>query len=258
VWADICSDLLLPSRIKQREEKVVPSNDFSVSALCPKLNSVTSMVKQTRCELASAIKTGDIQTAHNMMTYYTAQMFAYATGVRAVCSPLACITMFDADTRAVVISDKDGDDFYNSRLCVLPKIVVSQLEAYKKHVASLKQNTYFTTFNSTSQHLLPSFFYLNKDCTSDEIRPSTSFTLQESFFPLPLNSNRRVIRTYLMEKGVNGEAINAFMGHWGIGQEPWGKFSTCSSMDQIELVSQHIEELLKSLDFRVEKGIVHA
>jgi len=258
VWDKLCRDISLPSSIKPEAGKLPVKSTPSVSQLCPTLDSVVSMVQHSKSAIKFAEKSGDILNAHNMMTYYTAQMFAYGTGVRAICSPLACLTSLDPTTRTVVISDKDGDDFYNSRLCILPKLVYQQLEAYQKHIYQLKKTTYFSAINDNSLIDIPDYFYLDKDLHPIEIKPSLSFELQASFLNLPMNTNRRFIRTYLMEKGVGGELINAFMGHWGAGQEPWGKFSTCSPFELIEMVEPHIDELLIELNFTIERGLADA
>ncbi|TYL46901.1 hypothetical protein [Marinomonas sp. IMCC 4694] len=258
VWNKLCRDIPLPSFIKPEEDKLPAISTSSVSPLCPTLDRIFNMVKESKSAIKSAKDSGDILNVHNMMTYYTAQMFAYGTGVRAICSPLACLTAFDSATKTVVISDKDGDDFYNSRLCILPKLVCQQLEAYQKHVEQLKNTTYFLAINNNSLIDIPDYFYLDKDLNPIEIKPSLSFALQEPFLHLPMNTNRRFIRTYLMEKGVRGELINAFMGHWGVGQEPWGKFSTCSPFELIEMVAPNIDEMLTTFKFTIERGLADA
>lgn len=255
VWDALCNDIPLPSFIKPEEDKLPAINTSSVSPLCPTLDSIIKMVRDTKSAIRSAKNSGDILNAHNMMTYYTVQMFAYGTGVRAICSPLSCVTAFDPNTKTVFISDKDGDDFYNSRLCILPRLVCQQLEAYQKHVDKLKKTTYFSAINDKLLIDLPEYFYLDKHVHPIEIKPSISFALQAPFFNLPMNTNRRFIRTYLMEKGVSGELINAFMGHWGVGQEPWGKFSTCSPFELIEMVAPNIDEMLTALRFTIEQGL---
>ncbi|MGO2236324.1 MAG: hypothetical protein ACTH5B_19875 [Marinomonas sp.] len=255
VWDALCHDIPLPSFIEPEADELSTTFTPSVSQLCPTFDSIISMVRHTKSAISSANKSGDILDTHNMMTYYTVQMFAYGTGVRAICSPLSCVTAFDPNTKTVVISDKDGDDFYNSRLCILPQLVCRQLEAYQDHVEQLKKTTYFSAINDNSLIGIPDYFYLDKYVNPIEIKPSISFALQAPFLNLPMNSNRRFIRTYLMEKGVSGELINAFMGHWGVGQEPWGKFSTCSPFGLIEMVAPHIDELLTALNFTIERGL---
>lgn len=257
VWNKLCRDIPLLSFIKPEEDKLPAISTSSVSPLCPTLDSIIKMVRDTKSAIRSAKNSGDIVSVHNMMTYYTVQMFAYGTGVRAICSPLSCVTAFDPNTKSVVISDKDGDDFYNSRLCILPRLVCQQLEAYQKHVDQLKKTTYFSAINNSSI-AEPDYFYLDKNVYPTEIKPSISFALQEPFLHLPMNTNRRFIRTYLMEKGVGGELINAFMGHWGVGQEPWGKFSTCSPFELIEMVAPNIDEMLTALRFTIERGLADA
>jgi len=85
------------------------------------------------------------------------------------------LNAFDSRSGTVVISDKDGEDFYNSRLCILPKQVRAQLDFYKRHVEQLKTNSYFQAMNLNSDAQVPEFFYLDDHGHPTEIKPSISF-----------------------------------------------------------------------------------
>ncbi|TDR12473.1 hypothetical protein [Marinomonas communis] len=255
VWQDLCKAIPLPSTIQDAPENDANDTTHAVSPLCPSYDSVLKMVRCTKGEISRYRASAKVHELHNLITYYTAQMFAYGTGVRAICSPMISLDTFDSRSGTVVISDKDGEDFYNSRLCILPRRVSAQLDLYKRHVEQLKTNSYFQAMNLNYDAQVPEFFYLDDHGHPTEIKPSISFALQEKFFQLPLNSNRRLIRTYLMEQKVSGELINAFMGHWGMGQEPWGKFSSCSPFELIEAVSPYIDQLLQVLGFEVVEGL---
>jgi len=39
------------------------------------------------------------------------------------------------------------------------------------------------------------------------------------------------------------EIIDAFMGHWSRGQEPWGEFSTVSSIELAKTIEPKLEGL---------------
>lgn len=255
VWQDLCKAIPLPSIIQDAPENDANDTTHAVSPLCPSYDSVLKMVRCTKDEISHFRASAEVHELHNLITYYTAQMFAYGTGVRAICSPMISLNAFDSRSGTVVISDKDGEDFYNSRLCILPKRVRAQLDFYKRHVEQLKTNSYFQAMNLNSDAQFPEYFYLDDHGHPTEIKPSISFALQEKFFQLPLNSNRRLIRTYLMEQKVNGELINAFMGHWGMGQEPWGKFSSSSPLELLEQISPYIDQFLEMLGFEVVEGL---
>ena len=47
-------------------------------------------------------------------------------------------------------------------------------------------------------------------------------------FALPINANRHYLRSTMLARGCPVEVINAFMGHFERGEEPWGKFSGLS------------------------------
>lgn len=255
VWQYLCKTIPLPSAIQDSLENDAIDTAHAISPLCPSYVSVSKMVKCSKDEIGHFRASSEVHELHNWITYYTAQMFAYGTGVRAICSPLISLDAFDSRSGTIVISDKDGEDFYNSRLCILPKRVSAQLDFYKRHVEQLKTNSYFQAMNLNTDAQIPEFFYLDDHGHPTEIKPSISFALQEKFFQLPLNSNRRLIRTYLMEQKVNGELINAFMGHWGIGQEPWGKFSSSSPLELLEQITPYIDQFLEMLGFEVVEGL---
>ena len=42
--------------------------------------------------------------------------------------------------------------------------------------------------------------------------------------------------------------MNAFMGHWARGQEPWGKYSSLSVIGIVEILKVYIHEILEILD----------
>jgi hypothetical protein len=46
------------------------------------------------------------------------------------------------------------------------------------------------------------------------------------------------------------ESINAFMGHWSNGEEPWGPYSSFNVPAHIETLRRFVEPLLKELGFK--------
>ena len=176
-------------------------------------------------------------------------MFAYATGVRAIKSPFIHIEEIDEETGLAVISDKDGKDFYNSRLVWLPDSVRKQLSYYSNHrdyvMNELIPKNYPHDLSDT-----PFLFLLDNDLSIIELRPKNIKPLLTEIFPMPLNVNRRFLRTEMKERGCPIEIINCFMGHWSLGEEPWGKFSSLSFHDYVQTLKQHIISILDMLTWK--------
>ncbi|MDH5766975.1 MAG: hypothetical protein OEZ38_13265, partial [Gammaproteobacteria bacterium] len=70
---------------------------------------------------------------------------------------------------------------------------------------------------------------------------------------LPLNFNRHYLRTRLREEGVAGEVIDAFMGHWELGQEPFGRYSSLSPIEYRSEIKNPLERILADDQWQVIK-----
>jgi len=222
------------------------------SRLCPKRESIITMVEQLSSHICDGRSDFNIESFiqyHNIYTIYTSQMFAYATGVRAIKSPFIHIEEVDEETGLAVISDKDGKDFYNSRLVWLPDSVRKQLSYYSSHRDYVMNELILKHYpNDLSD--TPFLFLLNHDFSIIELRPKNIKPLLEDIFPMPLNVNRRFLRTEMKERGCPIEIINCFMGHWSLGEEPWGKFSSLSFHDYVKTLKQHIIPILDMLTWK--------
>ena len=97
---------------------------------------------------------------------------------------------------------------------------------------------------------LPDLFLLDDKLNIVPIRPSTLKPLLEDLLPLPINTNRRYLRTHLRLRGCPTEIVDAFMGHWARGEEPWGKYSSLSYAQVIEELKHYLEPLVSELGFR--------
>lgn len=66
------------------------------------------------------------------------------------------------------------------------------------------------------------------------------------------NTHRRFLRTELIERRCPPEVIDAFLGHWQQGEEPYGPFSSFSARSYVETLRTYLEPLL------AEIGLTHA
>jgi len=216
---------------------------------CPTKSSVQDLVARLKAGIQRA-KTGsdeELRRSHNQYSLYTALMFGWATGYRAVKSPFLTLEHIDADSGIGYISDKEGEDFYSTRPVWVPPTVIQQLRYYAKHVFKLLPRILGRHPEFASDPLRHQVFFLDEDWQPVQVRPRTISEQLHDIFPLPVNINRRFLRSGLAEQGVSGEMINGFMGHWSIGEEPWGKYSSLCLQDYVRVVSGSVSRLFGEL-----------
>jgi hypothetical protein len=222
------------------------------SHLCPTIYSVQQLVKNTKKKIEkSPDKNSELIIFHNTFTLYTILMIGYSTGYRAVVDPFPEESEIDPASGMAVISDKDGEDYYNSRIVWVPETVQTQIKYYRQHrekILSLIVSRYPEYALGTTNISVPRLFFLNDKFKIESVRPITMSPLLEEDFPLPINVNRRFLRTELRLRGCPSEVVDAFMGHWSRGQEPWGKYSSISMIEIIEVLSKYIIPILEELD----------
>lgn len=194
---------------------------------------------------------------HNNIMRYTAILFAFCTGFRAVTSPLLPPSQIDEETGFAVISDKDGLDYYNARIVWLPPVCIKQYCLYIDHLEAfmpLLEHLDLEAFNALKimfyqdrpEDKLPLFFLLDKHGDSTKITPTDLWkNIRENLrYNLPANASRHYLRSLFLEKGCPPEIIAAFMGHWERGEEPWGRFSALSPTNYSSTIAKHLVPIL--------------
>lgn len=204
----------------------------------------------------------------NNIMRYTAILFAFSTGFRAVKSPLLPPSQIDEKTGFAVISDKDGIDYYNARIVWLPHLCIQQYRSYLKHLDYLLPKLEFldlSAFNAL-RHLLehpspsdkiPLFFFLRMDGNATTIRPLDIWKeIRERLqYDLPANAGRHYLRSNLMERGCSPELVASFMGHWERGEEPWGRYSALSPLQYASTLASYITPMLEEDGWAVMTGM---
>ncbi|MEY8241434.1 MAG: hypothetical protein RPT25_13905 [Cycloclasticus sp.] len=230
------------------------------SHLCPTMAAVEQLVTKLKSVLStlprSSCNESEIEY-HNWYTLYTVLMIGYSTGYRAIVDPFPVDADIDTETGLAVISDKDGADYYNSRIVWVPELVQSQISNYMAHrekILSSVSSRFPSSVNDTSPGSIPRLFFLGEGFEPTGIRPSTLTPLLEDWLPLPLNVNRRFLRTKLRARNCPSEVVDAFMGHWARGQEPWGEYSSLSVFEITEILKGYITYILFDLKFDLIKS----
>ncbi|SDT86695.1 hypothetical protein SAMN05216296_0035 [Pseudomonas pohangensis] len=191
---------------------------------------------------------------HNCMTLWTTQLFMMVTGCRAIRNPLMSVQQFDPRLRVGALGDKDADDRHMSRLVCLYKIVRNQLEAYQKHCKEISRQ--LSGYLSNDMELSESYFLEinSKGIRKLEVRPNTIRGVMGSingYTSHPVNSFRKFIRTELIERNCSPEVVNAYMGHWLLGEEPQNSLSSFCPNDYVATLDKNLQALMSELPWVV-------
>jgi hypothetical protein len=225
-----------------------PGNGFAVgSRLCPTRPAVQKAIRWLRSKgrksLPTASDKGAFETEfisrHNWYTLYCVWSFGLAVGMRGIRTPYLHLSAIDPESGFATISDKDSGSGYHLRLIWVPPKVRQQMQLYEAYLTGLKKRGL-----PPATRTMPCYF-LDASWTPRVVRPATIQFLHQKFFPFPSNVGRRFIRTELLEQGFPPEIMDAWMGHWFQGEEPWGM---CSSLSFAEYRRELERTLVPFLD----------
>jgi hypothetical protein len=262
------------NKTKREGEKDASGKDnyFVGSRFVPRSETVTRLVENLRARVNEARdhfkKDKKPAGLHKELTVYTVMMLGYATGFRAVRDPLFQESEIDRTTGFGLISDKDSDDFYNARIIWLPQLCIQQLDNYQRHVKSLQrwlfsqnQDLFFkvrrqgVSGRCTSREF-PALFLMNDSGDDLTVQPKLiEDLLAEINYHLPMNANRHYLRSNLIADNCPVEVVDAFMGHWERGQEPWCRYSGLSPLVYKEQLEKPLISLLKRHEWLPEEGL---
>jgi len=217
-------------------------DEFLGSQIVPKEYTVQLLVRKLKCRLKATKKINSRSRQmieyHNAYVLYTLMFFIFSSGYRSVKSPFPDPRLLDSQTGFLTINDKD-----KTRMVWLTQSCRQQIKYYRSHMKHLANE--LVLLSSDSFHSIhdslkvwesdeifdcdqstPLFFFLKKDGSCEEVYPSLIIKKLGKYFQLPLNSNRHYLRTNLVRHKCPAEVIDAFMGHWCHGRNPWDPFSS--------------------------------
>jgi hypothetical protein len=215
--------------------------------MCPTLGAVKAMFGRIDEQIGDASRydnrAGFIEY-HNLLTLFTVQMFAYATTCRAVKTPYLSFDSVCFDKSLATLSDKDDEFKHKTRLVWIPPVLRRQMEIYDQHLFKLKAEP----LKGTSKILLEPCFFLTKDYTLERVRPKSLEPKLDTYIQAAVaNTHRRFLRTELLERGCMPEVVDAFMGHWQSGEEPFGVYSSFDFSEYISELRTYLEPLLSDI-----------
>ena len=225
-----------------------PGNRFAVgSRLCPTQSAVQRAIRWLRSKSRKSLPAprdkelldAEFISRHNWYTLYCVWSFGLAVGMRGIRTPYLHLSAIDPESGFATISDKDSGSGQHLRLLWVPPRTREQMQLYEAYLATLKKRGL-----PPATRTMPCYF-LDTSLTPRVVRPATIQLLHQKFFPFPTNVGRRFIRTELLEQGFPPEIMDAWMGHWFQGEEPWGM---CSSLSFAEYRRELERTLVPFLD----------
>ena len=224
VWEGIGKGL--GSDVKVRELPRPTSQLGFGSRGCPAVDGVKAVVQTLveQCVKKLRGRRSERRTllVHNALTTYVCMMVLWHTGVRAVAEPIE-LSLYDATTGMLAISDKDTDGYYSSRIAWLPDLVQKQLAAYQAHLSALRIELPKLPIPKRD-----ALFFIDEQMRVVPVRPKTLKQALPNDYPYRLNAPRHYLRTMLRELGAHAQVVDALLGHGASGQEPYGAHSCFS------------------------------
>ena len=191
---------------------------------------------------------------HNLYTFYTHLLISYSSGYRAVKNSFKGFEYIDEATNSLIIRDKDGLDGYNTRLIYVPEETLHQIKIYNEHRCYVLDKFSIFPDEMWNHDEVPFLFFIDDNYNIETLRPKNILNISEDYLHIPVNTNRRFIRSYLATNNIHPEFIDYFMGHWAHGQEPWGRHSTLKVSEFKLTILKSIQSLLDSLGLHVFQG----
>ncbi len=288
-----CERGLFSDQFDEKTERYIGSR------YCPLEQSLQRFIRAMKGRLRHEKKKyskhrNSILALHEIYTTYTAQMLLFASGYRAVRSPMRCSFELDWESGLLCINDKDYEDGYNSRIVWLPGICIDQLKCYQNHINNMasyllhlerevfdsikiqnelllcgifpdkkkekvyqkkaKQGKKVKPPKVSYRQWLPFLFFLTAQGWQG-VRPETLKPVVSTWFHLPLNANRHYMRSKLREAGCSPEIPRIVLGHWEAGQEPWSAYSGADPVYFMQELQRVWEPLFCDLGWEVIHGV---
>jgi hypothetical protein len=139
-----------------------------------------------------------------------------------------------------VITDKDSGTGYKSRLVWLPPLVLKQMKLYESYLSEMAERAGFDPPTRNR----PCYF-LSSNRKVLVVRPGTMEPILKEYLPFEANAGRHFGCTELREHRLDSLFVDALMGHWWRGEEPWGMFSGFSFAKYRDELQRILPDFLK-------------
>lgn len=238
----------------------------------PTIDSVKSLVENLKSSLINSHNHHDkidrLIRLHNNMTRYTAFMTAFCTGFRAIRDPFLSSAVIYWESGFAVLSDKDNEDQYNSRLIWLPPVCLEQLRLFRNHQRAvlirfnaLISPDFFSGLDSPRREAPENYLFLarpKKNSPDIEVipfSPNSNHIVASCDYFLPFNASRHFLRSNLMEANCPIDVVNSFLGHFERGEEPNGRYSCLAPNIYRNILQEKLLPILKECEWKAIPGL---
>jgi hypothetical protein len=268
-----CVESQLPGLVQLNAEFVgslqVPRPDFVKSTIADVVLRINALSK---------VPAVGVIELHNLYTTYVTLFLLVTSGMRSLSQVLPGAIDVDWKSGVCLASEKDNNRYTEARLVFLLPMVLEQLRCYREHVQRLRKYLALWNpkaldqldlefdFNDLSSHKTPrrdvDLVELRKGAPvvfmlstrGAQVLPVRESQLQELLgkdWNLRLGAMRHFVRSQLLWAGCAGEAIDALLGHWIRGAEPWGRFSTLPPAKWSQQIDVALIPLVEQLGLKV-------
>jgi hypothetical protein len=186
---------------------------------------------------------------HNQYTATCIYMQGFFSGIRAIRDPFVSIDMILKEYGIAVFRDKDDGSESHTRNIPVHSALIEIAKSYRNHRKSILSRCVLRGIDGAAELLRSetseTFLILGDKII--ETKPSTLSQFLKDATPLPLNSNRKYLRTEMLEKGISSQAVDMLLGHANRGESIGHQFSCEIYSDLSKNVIEGMNIVLKPI-----------
>lgn len=255
---------------RQRRGEIPPApclgrhlDQFVGARFVARREAVANLVQRLRRELENQVdvqRISEIVGYHNRYVLYTWLMQALRTSLRAIASPVALLDAVERTSLALngsalppaiytAISDKSGGFEDRARLVELKGDLLQQLSNFRTHAAVVVARLDLFAEWSLGTSAVQRLFALDDNAKPIAVTPTwVEDKLAKLGFPAPANFSRGFLRTELLMAGCPGQSIDAFLGHFGLGENPASRHASLDWSQHLAVIRHYVRAVLHGFD----------
>lgn len=208
---------------------------------------------------------------HNRYTAYCIFTQGFITGHRATIDPFLVDTNLIRDELIALFNDKRQHDNFNQRIVPIIQLAVDIADTYKEHMKSIEIKLIrvglYKKRKSDQYNKQTTFLLVKNSQNKIDIEPSSPTNLKKYMSnlnigdadnyhcDLPLNINRKLLRSSMIENDMDERFIDGFMGHAELGRVFWDRFSGLQFQHYQHAIREHLIRIAAALNLKAVKGM---